>query len=57
MLADQDLRVYGARIDVLSTEFQVAWDALQDGGFSQAKFADELDHCRTERNHVKRGKQ
>jgi len=43
MLADQDLRVYGARINVLSTEFQVAWDALQDGGFSQAKFADELD--------------
>jgi hypothetical protein len=43
LLADQDLRVFGERIGVLSTEFQVAWDALQDGGFSQAKFADELD--------------
>jgi len=43
LLADQDLRVFGARIEVLSTEFQVAWDALQDGGFSQAKFVDQLD--------------
>ena len=43
LLADQDLRVFGARIEVLSTEFQVAWDALQDGGFSQAKFIEQLD--------------
>lgn len=43
LLADQDLRVFGARIEALSTEFQVAWDALQYGYVSQTKFADELD--------------
>jgi hypothetical protein len=43
LLAEQDLRVFGARIEALSYQFQVAWDALQDGGFSQHKFADELD--------------
>jgi hypothetical protein len=43
LLAAQDLRVFGDRIEVLSTEFQVAWDALQEGKVSQTKFADELD--------------
>jgi hypothetical protein len=43
LLADQDLRVFGARIEALSTEFRVAWDALQYGYVSQRKFADELD--------------
>lgn len=43
LLADQDLRVFGARIEALSAEFQVAWDALQYGYVSQRKFADELD--------------
>ncbi len=41
LLADQDLRVFGARIEALSTEFRVAWDALQYGYVSQRKFADE----------------
>lgn len=43
LLADQDLRVFGGRIEALSTEFRVAWDALQYGYVSQRKFADELD--------------
>jgi hypothetical protein len=43
LLADQDLRVFGKRIEALSTEFQVAWDALQYGYVSQRKFTDELD--------------
>jgi hypothetical protein len=43
LLAAQDLRVFGTRIEALSTEFQVAWDALQYGYVSQRKFADELD--------------
>jgi hypothetical protein len=43
LLADQDLRVFGGRIEALSTEFRVAWDALQYGYVSQKKFADELD--------------
>jgi len=65
LLADQDLRVYGARIEALSNEFQVAWDALQDGGFSQNRFADELDQwqrpqwdaleARVHRTNVARG--
>jgi hypothetical protein len=43
LLADQDLRVFGARIETLAGEFRVAWDTLQYGYVSQRKFADELD--------------
>jgi len=43
LLAEQDLRVFGARIEALSNEFKMAWEALQDGAIRQEKFADELD--------------
>jgi hypothetical protein len=42
-LADQDLVKFGARIESLSTEFQVSWKELQFGMVSQETFADELD--------------
>jgi hypothetical protein len=43
LLADQDLTKFGARIEALSTEFKMAFEALQDGAVSQEKFSDELD--------------
>jgi hypothetical protein len=43
LLAEQDLSVFGARIEALSNEFKMAYEALQDGTVTQEKFADELD--------------
>jgi hypothetical protein len=43
LLADQDLTRFAERIEALSTEFKMAFEALQDGTVSQAEFADELD--------------
>jgi len=43
LLAEQDLRVFGARIDALSNEFKMAWEALQEGTVTQERFADEMD--------------
>jgi hypothetical protein len=43
LLADQDLWKFGARIQALTTEFAMAFEALTNGRVSQEKFADELD--------------
>lgn len=43
LLADEDLMNFGKSIEALTTEFNTAFQALQDGYVSQPKFADELD--------------
>lgn len=43
LLAEQDLTLIGARIEILTTEFATALDALMDGRVSQQKFAEELE--------------
>ncbi len=41
--AREDLLTFGARIEALSNEFKMAFEALQSGAISQEKFTDELE--------------